>query len=125
MPNESDLASSCTRTVLFWGPGVLLIVLTGNLGGWARTIGWTAGLVWLATFCLWNAARCRRVHCIFTGPFFLMMAAATILAGSGVVSLGRDTWNVLGALVLIGGLSLSIVPELVWGRYWESTTPAR
>jgi hypothetical protein len=119
---ESDLASSCTRTVLFWGPGVVLITATANLGSWERTIGWTAGLLWLAAFCFWNVARCHRVHCFFTGPFFLLMAVATLLVGSGMLSLGRETWQILADVITIGGVGLWLLPELFWGRYWQSTT---
>ena len=41
-------------------------MLTGQLGWWGHTVGWTAGLVWLAIMCLWNSVRCQRVHCMFT-----------------------------------------------------------
>lgn len=122
MPQKSDLASSWKRTVLLWGPGIILIVATGNLGLVARTIGWTAGLLWLAALCLWNVVRCHRVHCAFTGPFFLLMAVATLLVGSGILSLGPGTWKILGDFIAIGGLSLWLLPELYFGRYWRSET---
>ncbi len=116
---QNDLASNGARTALFWGPGVLLIALTSPLGRWGHTIGWTAGLLWLAAMCLWNSARCRRVHCIFTGPFFLAMAIVTLLVGFRVFSLGVNTWGVLGNTILIGGVVLCFGSELIWGRYWR------
>jgi hypothetical protein len=116
-PAHRDLAASAWRTGVVWGPGVLLIALTGPIGGWPRTLGWTAGLLWLAAFCLWNYARCRRVHCLFTGPFFLAMAVATLLVGFGIFSLGRDTWSILGDVTVAGALVLYCVPEWLWGRY--------
>jgi len=116
---QNDLASTGSRAAFFWGPGVLLLVLTTQLGWWERTMGWTAGLTWLAATCLWNSARCRRVHCMFTGPFFLAMAVLTLLAGFRIISLGESTWNVLGDAILIGGIVLCCGPELIWGRYWQ------
>ena len=118
-PAQNDLASSVGKMATIWGPGVLLIVLTGPLGGWPRTIGWTAGLLWLAAFCLLNSARCQRVHCRFTGPFFLVMAGVTMLAGVGIGSIGADTWNVISGTILVGGVVLYYLPELIWGRYWR------
>ena len=41
---------------------------------WLRTILWTASFALMATACLLNAARCGRVHCRFTGPFFSSFA---------------------------------------------------
>jgi hypothetical protein len=121
-PVQGDLASSLGRMTMIWGPGALLIALTSSLGGWSRTIGMTAGLVWLSAFCFWNGARCGRVHCVFTGPFFLAMAAATLLVGLGVASLGRDIWNVLSATILIGGAMLCCIPEIILGRrYWRAS----
>jgi hypothetical protein len=116
---HKDLASSVWRTALIWGPGLLAISLTGPYGGWMRTIGWILGMLWLAAFCLWNAARCRRVHCLFTGPLFLLLAVAGLLTGLGVVSLGPNTWNILNGVFLVGAVVLCCLPELVWGRYWR------
>lgn len=118
-PIEKDLASSCARTAITWGPGVLVMLLSIPLGGWSQTVGWTVGLLWLAGFCLLNFARCGRVHCLFTGPFFLAMAVVSILAGLGVFSLGKNTWGVLGDVILFGGLALWFGPEMLWGRYWQ------
>jgi hypothetical protein len=118
---RGDLAANVWRMVLIWGPGILLITLTGPLGGWGRTLGWTTGLLWLSAMCFWNYARCRRVHCVFTGPFFLAMAGATLLAGFGVWSLGSQTWSVLGDAIALGGVLLCCGPELIWGRYWTTT----
>ncbi len=116
---QNDLASTGARAAMFWGPGVLLLALTGQLGWWGRTIGWTAGLTWLAAMCVWNSTRCRRVHCAFTGPFFLAMAVVTLLVGFRIISLGESTWNRLGDTILIGAVVLCFGPELIWGRYWR------
>ena len=116
---QNDLASSAGRMAVIWGPGVMLLILTGPFGRWPRTIGWTAGLLWLGTLCVWNTTRCRRVHCLFTGPFFLVTAMVSLLAGLGIVSLGVNTWNILSGPILVGGVVLHYVPELIWGRYWR------
>jgi hypothetical protein len=118
-PVQDDLASSVGRMAMVWGPGVLVILLTEPLGGWARTLGSVAGLSWLGALCLWNTARCRRVHCLFTGPFFLVMAGVSLLTGLGLVSLGPNTWNDLSAVTLVGAIVLYFVPERIWGRYWR------
>jgi hypothetical protein len=114
---RGDLAASLIGMAAFWGPGVALIALTGPLGGWSRTAGWTAGLLWLAGMCFWNYARCRRLHCIVTGPFFLAMAAAVLVAGSGLVPFGPVQWSALGGAIGLGAVILCCVPELIWGRY--------
>lgn len=118
-PVQRDLASNVGRMAMSWGPGVLLLVVTAPFAGWARSLGWAAGLTWLGAVCLLNLARCGRVHCAFTGPFFLIMALASLLAGFGVLSVGANPWNVLSEVILIGAVVLYCVPELIWGRYWR------
>ena len=115
-----DLAGSALRTAAIWGPGILLIILTGPIGGLARAVGWTAGLLWLAAMCFWNFARSRRLHCAFTGPFFLLMAALTALAGLGAVPFGAEAWSILGDAIALGGALFYYGPELIWGRYGKS-----
>lgn len=71
---------------LVWGLPNLLI-FTG--------IFWSAGHVWLWTLallvaggaCIVNAARCGRRHCHFTGPLYLLGAAATLLDGLRLLSI--------------------------------------
>jgi hypothetical protein len=68
--------------------------------------------------CIANAARCRRVHCFFTGPFFLVMSVVSLLHGFGFVSLGDNGWSWIELITLTGGLTLAYLPELAWGRYF-------
>jgi hypothetical protein len=103
----------------------LLIAIAGNFGWWGRTAATTAGLVWLGAMCVWNAARCRRLHCIITGPFFLLMAAIVMLVGFRVVSFGTGTWNIVDGVMVVGGVGLCCVPELIWGRYFGPGSTAR
>jgi len=67
--------------------------------------------------CLLNAKRCGRLHCYFTGPFFLGLAGASLLYGLGVLHLGHRGWELLGYVLLIGALALTCGIEWIWGRY--------
>jgi hypothetical protein len=86
-------------------------------GNSIRTIVWTAALVVLGTACSINAARCGRIHCYLTGPFFLVMAAFTLLYGVGMLPLGGHGWNVIGLTILIGAIVLCCLPEIIFGKY--------
>lgn len=106
---------------VFWLPAIAIVVAgsSGLRSGW-RTIVWTASLTIMGTACIANALRCRRVHCYFTGPFFLLMALVTLLYGLGIVPLGGNGWNRIGLTILIGAVVLCCLPELVWGKYRKS-----
>ena len=67
--------------------------------------------------CVVNALRCGRVHCYVTGPFFLLMALLSLLYGFGLLPLGRNGWNLIGLVVLIGAIALSCLPEMLLGKY--------
>ena len=71
----------------------------------------------LGAACSVNAARCHRVHCYVTGPFFLIMAAVTLLYGSGVLQLGTRGWSAISLVVVIGAAVLCWVPEKIVGQY--------
>lgn len=57
--------------------------------------------------CLVNAARCHRLHCYLTGPYFLLMALA---AGIAFVF---DTGNTLHSREWLL-LALGLAPLLIW-----------
>ena len=112
------LSRPWTSVALFWFPAIAIAVTANSdfPAAW-RTVVWTAALTILATACTANAVRCGRVHCYITGPFFLLMAVATLLYGVGIVPLGANGWNLLGLTILVGGIASCCLPELLWGKY--------
>ena len=127
MVMKSDTTTSRSRDILsnrllsfalFCLP-VIAIVATGyyDVGRRWRTAAWVLALSIMGTACIANAARCGRMHCYLTGPFFLVMAVVTLLYGIGVVPLAANGWNVIGMTILVGAIALSYLPELFFGRY--------
>jgi len=91
------------------------------LGFWTppafKTVLWTTTLAFMGVACLINASRCGRVHCRFTGPFFLLCAVTSLVYGLGLLPLGPSGWKWIGGGTIIGALGLCCVPELFLGRY--------
>jgi hypothetical protein len=111
------------RGCLTWGIPVALLVISP-----ARYffIVWPTILTFMGVMCLLNAHRCGRIHCYFTGPFFLVLAVVGLLYGIGVVPLGARGWSKLSLALLIGSVALLYVPERTLGRYrqpYSSDTP--
>jgi hypothetical protein len=103
---------------LAWGLPTAALLLAVFLEPNARTITWTASLIWMGAACLANAKRCGRTHCYFTGPFFLVMALATLLHGLGVMGLGPNGWIWLGVAIAVGGYgAFWYLPERIWGKF--------
>jgi hypothetical protein len=82
-----------------------------------RTVLWTASLAVIGVACLVNASRCGRVHCRFTGPFFILGAFTSLGYGLGILPLGPSGWNWIGIGTIVGGLGLACIPELLLGTY--------
>jgi hypothetical protein len=82
-----------------------------------RTVLWTLSLGFMGTLCLLNASRCGRIHCYFTGPFFILTAAASLGYGIGLLPFGPPGWKWIGNVTIIGAIVLSSIPEFVLGRY--------
>ena len=114
-----DILSGRVAPLTVYGLPTLAILSTGFLGAnWqTNTVVWPLAFLVMGVACLANALRCGRVHCWFTGPFFLLLAAASLLHGLRLLPLGSDGWQWLAKLFGIGGLGLYFVPEWIWGRY--------
>src|SRR5438105_15709312 len=86
-----DILASWPRTILLFCLPVAAIVLTASSATdkALRTTVWTVACMTIGASCLANASRCGRVHCYFTGPFFLALGVITLLYGVGVLPLGR------------------------------------
>ena len=71
----------------------------------------------MSVACIVNALHCGRVHCYLTGPFFLLMALGALFYGVGILNFGRNGWNLLGLVALIGPLALWCLSEMLLGKY--------
>jgi hypothetical protein len=119
-----DLLSNRKLTVaLFWLPVIAMVISGTSVFGDAwRAIVWTAALSTMGAACIVNAARCGRVHCYITGPFFLLMAVVTLSFGLRLLPLGENGWNVISVATLVGAICLCCVPELFLGKYRKGTS---
>jgi hypothetical protein len=85
---------------------------------------WSTSLAVMGVACLLNASRCGRVHCRFTGPFFILASVASLGYGLGFLPLGPSGWNWIGVGTIIGALGLTFIPELFLGRYRQKGSAA-
>lgn len=112
-----DWVRNARSYLLAWGLPSAVFLAAAFAPAPARTSLWVACLTWMGIACLFNARRCGRVHCHFTGPFFLVMALAIALDAGGVLALGAQAWRWLGVVTVLGTAALWIASEHRWGRY--------
>ena len=116
-----DWVSGGASYIIAWGlPSAAMIAAIWTTPG-LRAVVWAAALVWMGTACLVNARRCGRVHCRFTGPFFLVMAAVVALYGLSVIPLGARGWAWIGITIALGTAAIWILSERLWGRYQDKS----
>ncbi len=121
---QRDLLSRRGTAILVYAAPTLAIVATSNQGvvDAIRTLVWPLAFAVMGIACVVNAVRCGRVHCHFTGPFLLLLAAASLLHGLRIVPLGRNGWGWLGLIAIAGTVVFLTVPERLWGRYANRTS---
>jgi hypothetical protein len=104
--------------LLWWGLPLAIGALANlpHLTQHADASVWAVVFGWMATGCLLNARRCRRVHCFISGPVLFLGACFATLAAAGVIEPPARTFSVIinGTLLLA---LLSFAPEMVWKRY--------
>lgn len=105
--------------LLLWGPPPVAVLLSGLTDTAPETRGviWSVALAWAGIACVANACRSGRLHCYLTGPFFLLLAVASLVHSFAVVSLGPHGWTWIGGVFVVGAPLLTIVPERIWGTY--------
>jgi hypothetical protein len=109
--------TSGVRGCLTWGlPAALLILSPVQY----FVVVWPTMLTFMGVACLLNASRCGRVHCYFTGPFFLLLALIGLLYGLDVVPLGARGWSRLSVALVVGSVAFIWAPEWLFGRYRSS-----
>lgn len=113
---KQDFLATLPGALIAWGLPVAAMVAVIGVPHPVKTWVWVAGLAWMGGACLWNARRCGRRHCYWTGPFFLVMAAPVLGYGYGFLPLGPGGWKWLGAAIGIGAFGLAAWTER-GGRY--------
>lgn len=117
MGHARDWVGSPDTFILAWGVPIAGLVATMFVGPGLRTIVWTLALIWMGLACLANARRCGRRHCFYTGPFYLVMALAVLLYGTGILPLSTNGWLWLGGAIALGTAGIWGLSEGVWGRF--------
>ena len=108
------------RIVWLW-PAASLAVLVGWLvvRGVPGELLAAGGFAVAGVLCVGNAVRCRRAHCVATGPLYLVAAG---------LFLARATGAAIPAGWIIGGVALgtvlACVPELLGTRYYGAARRA-
>ena len=108
-----DLAKSGAR-IFLWYPPMALALAGFALWPWRWAL-WTTAFLWAGAACCVNARKCGRVHCTFTGPLYLALAAACAAVAAGWFSV-QWFWIWIGA---IAGTLLSFMPEWQGRVYWS------
>jgi hypothetical protein len=116
-PKQRDVLCSGTKMFLFWCLPAFAFASGFFVSSGVRTVLWTLSLGFMGAICLVNASRCGRIHCYFTGPFFILAAVTSLGYGIGLLSFGPSGWKWIGNITTIGAIVLSAIPKFVLGRY--------
>lgn len=109
--NIRDLVVSPLGFTLNWGLPILAMLAVIWAPHPVKTWVWVAALLWMGGACLWNAQRCGRKHCYWTGPFFLIMALPVLAHGYQFMSLGTEGWKLLGLTTGVGAAAITVLTE--------------
>ncbi len=112
-----DWAGNIRTLLAVWGLPLIVILAGAFTGTTLRAVIWSLALAWMGGACLINARRCGRVHCRYTGPYYLALIVPVLLLGAGQISFGPYAWWILGVAILLGGKIIWWITETRWGRY--------
>ena len=115
--SKRDLLGSTLGAALAWWLPIGAMVLAIPLPDGPKMGIWLLALVWMGSACLFNARRCGRVHCRYTGPFLLAMTLPVLGHGTRLVPLGEDGWRWLGIATGGGTMAIWGLSERLMGRY--------
>ena len=114
-----DLLDNRLISFLIWKLPVIVMIVTAIAFREPGVVGvfWGFSIGVLGSGCALNALRCGRLHCYITAPYFFVMAAVSVLHGFGILTLGSRGFLWIGLATVGGGLLLTHLPELIWGKY--------
>jgi hypothetical protein len=117
---RKDWAGKRSSLAGLWGIPAAVMLAALLLEPGFRAVAWSAVLVWMGGACIANARRCKRTHCRFTGPFYLLMAAVVVAYATDVLPMGEQGWAILGVATIAGTVVLWWGSERIWGTFSQS-----
>lgn len=115
--NDKDFVTRPLKFIFAWGAPTLILIISYLVKSQYMTYIWTISLTWMGIACLLNASKCKRTHCFYTGPFFILMALITFLQGLSFLNLGKYGWELIGITAIFGGIVIWILTENSLGKY--------
>lgn len=120
--HEQDMAARPMPFIWAWGVPILLLVSTNFINDiipiTVIILLIVFSFIWMGVACLLNAKRCRRRHCYYSGPIFLLGALVSLFVGFKVIDFGQDGLSMVIGVTLFGALA-TYGSELIWGKYWK------
>jgi hypothetical protein len=108
------LAHTSSSLIAWWIPhAALLASLFAPVP--IRTVVWIAALIWMGAACLANSRRCGRIHCRYTGPYYLAMIGPVVVIS--LIASGIYEWIVLGVVIVSGDKLIWWATERAWGKF--------
>lgn len=114
--SNTDFTSNKKLHFVLWILPAIVFVIGFNTGPTIRTILWVTSLSIMGISCVNNARRCGRIHCYFTGPFFLLGALVCLIYGLNIFKF-HIGWEILGFSIVVGANLFRYAPEMIWGKY--------
>ena len=112
-----DWAADRITHAVVWGLPKAIMLFALFFDPVTRAEVWIAMLICMGGACLLNARRRQRIHCRYTGPFFIVMAAVVLAYIIGLLPLGDWPWLTLGLTTAVGNILLWWGPERLLGNY--------
>ena len=97
LSQKADLVCGKSAIMLWYLPAFAIIV--GLNWAAARAWLWIPAFLVMGVACSVNAARCGRLHCLVTGPVYLLAAIYVALAAFGLVPMRPNMLIVLGVTI--------------------------
>lgn len=117
---SADLVGDKRAHFLLWRLPWIAVVASLLLKDSSLKAGiWTTAFTQMGVACIANASGCGRMHCFFTGPFYLLAAVASYLRGTGRLAI---PWPAIAGLTCVGVCALWWGPERLWGKYAGQTS---
>jgi hypothetical protein len=107
-PFTKALAWRLPLVVIF---AALLVPVPARVGIWA------VAFAWMGAACVLNYRRCGRIHCRYTGPYYLAMIVPVLALGIAPVLIPITGWLAIAVAIPIGSKLIWWATERAWGKF--------